>query len=202
VVPTEFAHLHVHTQYSFLASSVKVGALAKRAKEIGLSGVAMTDTHSMFGAIQHYKKCRDAGVLPILGAEVNVVREGGAIDHLVLLARSGEGYKNLVRLVSQGQVASESSDGPAITLDQVAAHKSGLIGLSGCLGGVLSQQVLEFGEAAGQAMLGRLSEAFDKDHLFVELQNHGFVEQPIVNGILAKLAKAQGLPIVATNAAT
>src|SRR5690606_18608037 len=159
----------------------------------------MTDTHCMFGAIQHYKKCRDAGVLPILGAEVNVVRDGGAVDHLVLLARSSDGYKNLVRLVSQGQVESESQEAPAITLEQVEAHQAGLIGLTGCLGGVLSQQVLEFGEAAGQALLGRLSEAFEKDHLFVELQNHGFVEQPIVNGILTNLAKAQGLPIVATN---
>src|SRR5688572_511667 len=129
----------------------------------------MTDSHSMFGAIQHYKKCKDVGVLPILGAEVNVVRESGGIDHLVLLARSGDGYKNLIRLVSHGQVSSESAEGPAITLAQIAEHRQGLIGLTGCLGGVLSQQVLEFGEAAGGGMLGRLSEAFEKDHLFVEL---------------------------------
>jgi len=198
-VTTEFAHLHVHTQYSFLASSVKVGALAKRAAELGLRAVAMTDSHSMFGAIQHYKKCRDAGVLPILGAEVNVVRDGGVLDHLVLLARSAEGYRNLIHLVSRGQVKSESSDGPAITLEQIGSRNKGLIGLTGCLGGVLSQQVLEFGEKAGGAMLGRLGEAFEAGHLFVELQNHGFAEQPVVNGILAKLAGQQGLPIVATN---
>jgi len=198
-VPTEFAHLHVHTQYSFLTSSVKVGALAKRAKELELTAVAMTDSHSMFGAIQHYKKCREAGVLPILGAEVNVVRESGGLDHLVLLARTAEGYKNLVRLVSHGQVDSDSSDGPAITLERIATHRRGLIGLTGCLGGVLSQQVLEQGETAGRAMLGRLADVFEKEHLFVELQNHGFAEQPVVNGILAKLAKAEGLPLVATN---
>jgi len=198
-LPTEFAHLHVHTQYSFLASSVKVSALAKRAKELDLSAVAMTDSHSMFGAIQHYKKCHDLGVLPILGAEVNVVRESGGLDHLVLLAKNQQGYKNLVRLVSSGQVASPSAEGPAVTLEEIGAHRAGLIGLSGCLGGVLSQQVLEFGEAAGQRMLGRLRDAFEDGHLFVELQNHGFSEQPVVSSILARLAADQGLPLVATN---
>ena len=195
----EFAHLHVHTQYSFLASSVKVSALAKRAQELGLAAVAMTDSHCMFGAIQHYKKCREAGVLPILGAEVNVVRESGGLDHLVLLASSAQGYKHLIRLVSRGQVQSESPEGPAITLEQIAAHRQGLIGLTGCLGGVLSQQVLEFGEAAGRSMLGRLGDCFEPGHLFVELQNHGFPEQAVVNSILAKAAKDQNLPIVASN---
>jgi DNA polymerase-3 subunit alpha len=198
-VTTEFAHLHVHTQYSFLASSVKVSALAKRSQELGLSAVAMTDSHSMFGAIQHYKKCRDVGVLPILGAELNVVRETGGIDHLVVLARSAQGYKNLIRLVSRGQVDSVSPEGPAVNLAQIAAHRQGLIGLTGCLGGVLSHQVLEFGEAAGRSMLGRLADCFEPDHLFVELQNHGFPEQAVVNSILAKAAKDQGLPVVATN---
>ena len=91
----EFVHLHVHTQYSFLTSSVRLGALPKRAKELGMTAVAMTDAHNMFGAIQHYKKCKAEGITPILGAELNVVRGPGAqADHLVLLATNEQGYKN------------------------------------------------------------------------------------------------------------
>ncbi len=196
----EFVHLHVHTQYSFLASTVKVGDLAARAKKLGMPGVAMTDSHNMFGAVRHYKECKKAGLQGILGSELNVVRDsGGHLDHLVLLAASEQGYKNLVRLVSRGQTKPASAHGPSITLADLEGSTQGLICLSGCLGGVAAQRVLEHGEAAGQAVLAELRDRFEPGHLFVELQNHGFAEQPVLNGILADAAKKLELPLVATN---
>ncbi len=198
-VTREFVHLHVHTQYSFLSSSVKVGELAARAAELSMPAVAMTDSHNMFGAIKHYKSCQDAGVLPILGAELNVARPSGELDHFVLLARTAEGYRNLVRLVSLGHLATDSLEGPAVTLEQIEAQSAGLIGLTGCLGGVVAQQVMEYGADTARETLGRLKEAFEPGHLFLELQNHGFPEQPVVNRIVAEQATHLDLPLVATN---
>jgi DNA polymerase-3 subunit alpha len=102
-MPAEFVHLHVHSQYSFLTGAVKLSAIAERAKEHGMRAIALTDHGNMFGALRHYNACRAAGVQPIVGCEVNVVRPGSAaVDHLVLLAATNQGYKNLIRLVSKG----------------------------------------------------------------------------------------------------
>lgn len=198
-MPAEFAHLHVHTQFSFLTSSVKVDALAERTKELGMTAVAMTDSHNMFGAIRHYKKCRSLGLQPILGAELNVARPGGHLDHLVLLAANAEGYKNLVRLVSKGHTDPVSDEGPSVDLSTVHQHTKGIICLTGCLGGVVAQRVLENGPDSAREILGSFAEAFEPGHLFVEMQNHGFEEQPIVNGILNETARSLDLPVVATN---
>src|SRR5262245_41530311 len=116
---TEFVHLHVHSQYSFLTSAVKLSSLAARVKALGMSGVALTDHANMFGAIRHYNACRSVGIQPILGCEVNVARSAGsAVDHLVLLAATNQGYKNLIQLVSDGHLSPVSSAGPSIGLDQ------------------------------------------------------------------------------------
>jgi len=195
----EFVHLHVHTQFSFLTSSVQLSKLPERAKELGMSAVAMTDHHNMFGAIQHYKKCKALGVTPILGAELNVTSRTGALQHLVVLATNATGYSNLVRLVSLGHTKPASEEGPSVTLERVSEHTEGLIGLTGCLGGVVAQRVLEFGESEGERILGELKSRFSPGHLFVELQEHGFPEQPVVNGILADVAGRLELPTVATN---
>ncbi len=196
----QFVHLHVHTQYSFLASTVKVDGLAARAKKLGMPAVAMTDSHNMFGAIRHYKECKKAGIQGILGSELNVVRDaGGHTDHLVLLAATEKGYKNLVRLVSRGQTQPASASGPSIRMSDFEGASEGLICLTGCLGGVAAQRILEHGEPQGQAVLAELRDRFEPGHVFVELQNHGFAEQPVLNGILNDAAKKLGLPVVATN---
>ncbi len=204
----EFVHLHVHSQYSLLDGALRVKELAARAKNLGMKAVALTDHGNMFGAIQHYKACQGVGVQPILGCEVNVARTwstaGGrpgdeAVDHLLLLAANNEGYKSLVRIVSEGHVKPASSLGPSVTLDFVEQHKKGLIGLSGCMGGVVAQRILEHGEDAGRGELDRLRACFEPGSLYVELQDHGLVEQPAINGILRRAAADLGLPLVATN---
>ncbi len=197
----EFVHLHVHSQYSFLVSSVKLADLPARADALGMHAVALTDRANMFGAIRHYKGCRDTGVQPILGAEVNVVREDGrgVVDHLVLLAENAAGYANLVHLVSRGYRAPASDVGACIDLDALKHHQEGIVVLTGCLGGVLAQSVLEHGEAHAGTTLERLVSCAAPGRLFVELQDHGLPEQAVLNDILTRAARDQGVPLVATN---
>jgi DNA polymerase III subunit alpha len=207
-VAAEFVHLHVHSQYSLLDGALKIKDLVARTKALGMRAVALTDHGNMFGAIQLYKTCKDKDVQAILGCEVNVARRredrGGlsrddAVDHLVLLAENEAGYKNLVRIVSKGHVEPASQLAPSVTLDTVTEHKEGIIALTGCMGGVVAQRILEQGEAEGRAELERLRAALDPGALYVELQDHGLVEQGALNGILASAARDLGLPLVASN---
>jgi DNA polymerase-3 subunit alpha len=200
----EFVHLHVHSQYSFLDGALKIKDLATRTKALGMRAVALTDHGNMFGTIQHYKACKEAGVGAILGCEVNVARKRAtsnedAIDHLVLLATSAEGYSNLVRIVSAGHVEPASQLAPSVTFDVIEKNRAGVVALTGCMGGVIAQKILEQGEDAGRAELDRLRAVLEPGSLYVELQDHGLVEQPVLNGILGRAATDLGLPIVGSN---
>ncbi len=197
----EFVHLHVHSQFSFLVSTVKVAELSPRVKELGMPAVALTDHANMFGAIRHWKLAKAAGIQPILGCELNVARDDqrGEVDHLVVLSASNEGYRNLIQLVSAGYTDPATDSAPSVTLERIAASSKGLVALTGCLGGVAAQQVLEYGAEKGEGMLGRLSDMFEPGHLFVELQNHELPEQSVVNEILVDAARRVELPIAATN---
>jgi DNA polymerase III subunit alpha len=207
---SEFVHLHVHSEFSLLDGAIPCKSLGERAKSLGMRAVALTDHGNMFGAINHYTGCRASGVTPILGCEVNVLREGGvrreigsggddAVDHLVLLAENAEGYKNLLRIVSMGHVEPQSPQAPSIRLAELDQGTAGIIALTACMGGVVAQRVLERGKDAGREALAALREKFAPGSLYVELQDHGLVEQPVLNGILIELAKELELPLVATN---
>jgi DNA polymerase III subunit alpha len=205
---SEFVHLHVHSEFSLLDGAIRCRSLAGSAQKLGMRGVALTDHANMFGAIQHYQACRAVGITPIIGCEINVARDPDAVrrageevplDHLVLLAENATGYKNLLRIVSRGQLSPVHPHQPSVTLDTVAEDSAGLIALTGCMGGVVSQQILEHGEQAGRRMLERLTAAVPAGSLYVELQDHGMVEQPVLNRLLREAAADMGLPLVATN---
>ncbi|HKY37180.1 MAG TPA: DNA polymerase III subunit alpha [Polyangiaceae bacterium] len=200
-MPAEFVHLHVHSQYSFLTSAVKLSDLPGKAKERGMRGVALTDVANMYGAIRHYKTCQDKGLTPLLGAELFIPRTtaSGAVDHLVLLAENQEGYKNLVRIVSEGHLRSAHDYAPAVTLDFITERSKGLIALSGCMAGLAAQRILEQGAEAAEPVLADLRDRFEPGHFFVELQDHGFPEQPVLTDILLKAAGRLALPVVASN---
>jgi len=198
---TEFVHLHVHSQYSMLDGAVKVKNLVKQVGKQGMNAVALTDHGNMFGAITFYKAAKEAGVKAILGSELEVV-VGKHGQHLPLLAATEEGYKNLVWLVSQGYVAPDPAGTPGvpcIPLSALEGHTKGLVALSGCMGGIVAQSILEEGVSAGEKTLGHLKELFEPGSLYVELQDHGLPEQPILKGILVDLARRLDLPLVATN---
>jgi len=211
---TEFVHLHVHTEFSLLDGAVRCKKLASDAAERGMSAVAMTDHGNMFGAIAHYTACERAGITPILGCEVNVQRpledragtrigsghQEAPLDHLVLLAENLEGYKNILRIVSKGHLEPASPMAPSVTLETIAEGSTeGVICTSACMGGLVAQQILEQGPRAGQDMLARLRGMFSPGSLYVELQDHGLVEQPVLNRLLIEAAEALELPLVATN---
>jgi DNA polymerase III subunit alpha len=196
----EFVHLHVHSQYSFLVSTIQVADLAGKVRERGMRAVAVTDLANMFGTVKHWKSSRAAGVQPIVGAELNVARApGGHADHLLVLAANDEGYANLIKLVSSGYSESPSGEPPRVTFEEVASCSRGLVALSGCLGGVAPQAICQHGEEAGAKVLGELSDVFGRGSLFVELQDHGLPEQSVVNDLLGRAAKKLDLPVVATN---
>jgi len=199
-----FVHLHVHSQYSMLDSALRMDGLVKRAKSQGMPAVALTDHGNMFGAVQFYKDCKSAGIKSILGCEVNVCRDRKNearrdSQHLVLLARDQQGYKNLVKLVSLGWVEGMSHGVPRVDFELLREYHKGIVCLSACMGGFLAQEVLLKGEEAGRAALGQLKETFEPDALFVEVQDHGFIEQKPLNEILVQLARDNAVPIVATN---
>ncbi|APS00864.1 DNA polymerase III subunit alpha [Pajaroellobacter abortibovis] len=198
---TEFIHLHVHSQYSLLDGSLKIKDLIHQVVSHSMKAVAVTDHGNMFGAISFYKVAKALGVQPILGCELEIATKGRSC-HLPVLAATNEGYANLVWLVSRGHVQPdpEGSPGlPCVSLSDVVAHSRGLIALTGCMGGLVPQAILEEGEFAGAKMLAHLKEIFEPGSLYVELQDHGFVEQPVLNRMLVELAAKCELPLVATN---
>lgn len=199
-----FVHLHVHTQYSMLDSTLRLKKLVARAKEEGMPAVALTDHDNMFGAVQFYNACKGAGIKPILGCEVNLCEDHTATGprehrHLLLLARNQVGYHNLVRLVSLAWVEGTVQNKHHIDFEQLKAYSEGLIGLSACMGGYLAQEILLKGEEAGRVAMERLRDCFEPDMFYVELQDHSFIEQRALNDILIEAARDLSLPLVASN---
>ena len=203
-----FTHLHVHTEYSLLDGSSKIGELAARAKELGMDSMAITDHGVMYGVIDFYRAARAAGIKPIIGCEV-YVSPGSRFDretvhgedryyHLVLLAENNTGYQNLMKIVSKGFV-----DGfyykPRIDEEVMQEYHEGIIALSACLAGEVPRY-LEKGlyEEAKEAAKRHL-EIFGEGNYFLELQDHGIPLQRQVNQGIMRLSKELNIPLVATN---
>ncbi len=202
-----FVHLHVHTEYSLLDGASKIKPLIARAKELGMPALAITDHGCMYGVVEFYKEAKKAGIKPIIGCEVYLARESrfskqgperdGAF-HLVLLAQNLTGYRNLVKLVSAGYLEGFYYK-PRIDKELLREHAEGLICLSACLGGEIPSLLMAGDdEAAAQAVESFLT-IFDKDHFYLELQDHSLPEQKPVNQKLLALAARYGLGLVATN---
>ena len=205
-----FTHLHVHTEYSLLDGSAKIGELVARAKELGMDSLAITDHGVMFGVIDFYRAAKKAGIKPIIGCEVYVapgsrlVKEGGKAGdddryyHLVLLAENDTGYHNLMKIVSRGFI-----DGfyykPRVDYEILTQYHEGIIALSACLAGEVSRN-LDRGlyDRATEAAL-RYEEIFGKGNFFLELQDHGIPAQRTVNAGLMRMSRELGIELVCTN---
>ncbi len=203
----KFTHLHTHSHYSLLDGLSKVDDLVNRAKEMGMESLALTDHGVMYGAIEFYMKAKKAGIKPIIGCEI-YVSENSMHDkrpnidnkryHLILLARSTEGYKNLIQIVSAAHI-----DGyyykPRVDKNFLRGHSEGLIALSACLGGELSRtlQTKSYEDAKKTAL--EHQEIFGKGNYYIEIQVHPHInDQNIVTPKLIKLSKETGIPMVAT----
>ncbi len=204
---SKFAHLHVHTEYSLLDGSSRVSKLLDRTQELGMDSIAITDHGSMFGVVEFYKQAKKRNIKPIMGCEVYVVdcdrrektnsRES-SFYHLVLLAENQKGYKNLIKIVSEGYVTGFYYK-PRVDYETLQKYSEGIIALSACLGGEVQQYILNrnYEKAKEKALF--YQSIFGKDNFYLELQDHNMDEQKLVNQQLIKMSKETGIPLVCTN---
>ena len=203
----DFAHLHVHTEYSLLDGFSRVKKLIKRTKDLGMSSVAITDHGSMFGVIDFYKEAKKLGIKPIIGCELYTASRSlrdkdpnfdKRYGHLVLLAENMTGYQNLIKLVSVSYV-----DGfyykPRVDIETLKQHSKGIICLSACLAGDVSNALLNRNYKKAKEIAIEYNEIFGQGNFFLELQDHNLPEQKEVNASLVKLSKELNIPLVATN---
>ena len=203
---SKFVHLHVHSEYSLLDGANRIKDLPVRAKELGMDSIALTDHGVMYGAIDFYKACKKEGIKPIIGCEVYVAPRGrfdkepnidNKYNHLILLAKNNEGYKNLIKLVSIG-----FTDGyyykPRIDLEVLEQYHEGLICLSACLAGSINQAILN-GDMEKAEEIALWFKNIFKDDYYLELQNNGIKEQVLVNQKLVQIGRKLNIPLVGTN---
>ncbi|MBE5843934.1 MAG: DNA polymerase III subunit alpha [Butyrivibrio sp.] len=203
-----FAHLHVHTGYSLLDGSNKVEDYVNRIKELGMTAGAITDHGVMYGVIDFYKAARNAGIKPIIGCEVYVApgsrfdKEAGVNEnryyHLVLLAENNKGYENLSHIVSRGFTEGYYYK-PRVDLEILKEFSEGIICLSACLAGEIPKAISRGDLAEAREAALRYDEIFGHGNFFLELQDHGIMEQRNVNAALMGLSKELDIPMVVTN---
>ncbi|MBN2703663.1 MAG: DNA polymerase III subunit alpha [Pontiellaceae bacterium] len=205
VSQVSFCHLHFHTCYSLLDSAVKIKDAVKTARDLGMEYLAMTDHGVLYGAVEFYKACMGAGIKPIIGCEVYVARHGVEEKssqrnnmHLVLLAETQEGYANLVRLVSKAHLEGVYYK-PRIDKSWLREYGKGLIGLSACLGGEVTEACKNGHIERAVELAQEYSELLGPGNFFLEIQDHGLSDQKVANRNLFEVAKRTGLPLVATN---
>ena len=200
-----FAHLHLHTEYSLLDGANRIGPLVSRLKELGFTHAAVTDHGVMYGAVDFYNACRDAGITPVIGCEVYICRnrfeKSGAAreySHMILLCENNTGYQNLIKLVSAGFTEGFYYK-PRIDYELLKQHTEGLICLSACLSGDLPKMLLEGRYDDAKAYALQMQELFGRDHYYIELMDHGIPEEKTVLPRLVRIAQETGIPMVATN---
>jgi DNA polymerase-3 subunit alpha len=209
VADSPFVHLHVHTEYSLLDGACRISDLVKTAKARGEAALAITDHGNLYGAIEFYSACTEAGLKPIIGYEAYVApgrrqdRETlpGSQDaghHLILLARDLQGYHNLLKLATTA-----SLDGfyyrPRIDKQVLAECSAGLIAMTACLQGEVTARLLAGDTAGARRAVDQYREILGPENFFLEIQDHGIEEERRVRPLLIALSRETGVPLVATN---
>ncbi len=199
---TDFVHLHLHSEYSLLDGACKIDNLISYCKKNGIDTVCITDHGNMYGTLHFAEKAAIAGIKYIIGCEFYVTRDmndksQNISEHLILLAKNKEGYKNLVQLDSMAFV-----DGfyykPKIDYKVLKEHSEGVICLSACLAGGIPHRLLNGDVEGAEKLALYLKEVFGDD-FYIEIQDHGIPEEKRVLPMLVALAEKIGVEIVATN---
>jgi len=203
----KFVHLHTHSHYSMLDGMGKIPDLVKKAKELGMPALALTDHGVMHGAVEFYEECQKEGIKPIIGCEVYVAprtlqdkvpRVDASPYHLILLAKDEQGYKNLIKLTTVAHLEGYYYK-PRVDKKLLKKHSAGLIACSACVKGEIPSKALESikkGREAVQEML----EIFGQDNLYLEVQKHaGVPDQERSNKLIFQLAEEFNLKVIATN---
>lgn len=199
----EFAHLHLHTEYSLLDGMGRIDQYVARAQELGMHHMAVSDHGVMYGALAWYHAATNAGIHPIIGmeaylAEAPVARRERRNYHLLLLAENETGYRNLIRLASRAQLEGFYYR-PRIDMEMLNEHHDGLIVTSACLGGPVANNFLVGQPKKAYDYATQFKEIFGPEHFFIELQDHGLKEQLTTNRDMIELATKLDLPLVVSN---
>src|ERR1700687_3446484 len=218
-----FVHLHLHTDYSLMDGACDLEEVVDEAARREMPAVAVTDHGNLFAAESFYQKAKTRGVKPTIGCEVYVAKGsrhdrgessqrepangrsdspaesgGRGTNHLVLLCENAEGYRNLIKLVSAGYLEGFYYR-PRIDYDLLAKHSSGLIALSACLRGAVTENLVEERPDQAREAAYRLRDIFGKGNFFLEIQDQGLEIEKRVNPKIANLSRETGIPLVATN---
>ena len=203
---TPFVHLHLHTDYSLLDGCGRISDYITKAKNCGMTAMAITDHGNMFGAIDFYKSCKKNGIKPIIGSEFYVSHQDLHIkndtnkerNHLILLAKNNVGYKNLIKLTSIAYVEGFYGK-PRIDKTVLEQHSEGLVCLSACLAGEIPRLLLQDEEEKAKEAVNWYKRVFGEGNYYIEIQNHHIKEELQVLPKLIKLARDTDTPLVATN---
>ena len=202
-----FTHLHVHTEYSLLDGASRIDDLVSHAKELGMTSLAITDHGVMFGVIDFYRECLKQGIKPIIGCEVYTAArtlfdkdsdKDKHMGHLVLLAENNTGYKNLMKIVSEGYRHGFYYK-PRIDKNVLRQYSEGLVALSACLAGEIQYRLLNRDYAGAKKEALEMREIFGENNFFLELQDQGLEEEMRILPDMKKLHEETGIPFVATN---
>jgi error-prone DNA polymerase len=193
-------HLHVHSNFSFLDGASPPDRLLRRARDLGMSALALTDHHGLYGVVRFIHAARAHGIKPIIGVEIRLRKEGPDSSvtnpHLVLLAKDRGGYGNLCRIVTKAQL--DYQDDPQITLSDLASHAGGLIALSGCRRGETPSLLLEGDREGAVEAVGRYLDIFGKD-FWIELEHHLLPDDTALVEALRDVAARTGVGCAITN---
>jgi DNA polymerase III subunit alpha len=205
MLPREFVHLHLHSDYSLLDGANQIPKLVDRAAEQGMKALAITDHGNMFGAVEFHKAAKAKGLNPIIGCEAYVSQQGrqtrseqDRYNHLVLLCQNQKGYQNLVKLVSAGFLEGFYYK-PRMDKDILSRHSEGLIALSGCLRGEVNEALLADNLAEATRVANQYREIFGKENFFLEIQDQGLEQEKTINPRLVELSRRTDIALVATN---
>ena len=216
--PESFVHLHLHTQYSLLDGAIRLKDLIERAKELGVPAIAQTDHGNMFGAIDFYIRCKEAGIKPILGSEVyftpgsrhdrisprkakaisnqDETESNHQIHHLILLAKNNQGYENLCQLLSKAYLEGFYYK-PRIDSELLEQYSEGLICTTACLKGEVGYNFFTGQDERAESAIKKLHQIF-KDDFYLEIQENGIPEQTPVNHKVVEYSKKYGMNVAAT----
>lgn len=202
-----FVHLHVHSEFSLLDGLSRIQHLAKRARELNMPALALTDHGTMYGTIDFYRACRAAGVKPVLGVETYVAarrmhqkdpQKDRERFHLLLLAQNQTGYQNLLQIASDSQLEGYYYK-PRVDHPYLEAHSEGLIATTGCMAGEIPRAIAAGNMDKAHELMAWYADVFGRERFFIELQEHSIPELTKVNETLFDMASRYDLRFLATN---
>ncbi|MBN1855675.1 MAG: error-prone DNA polymerase [Dehalococcoidia bacterium] len=191
---TSYVELHCHSAFSLLDGASLPEELASRAAELDMPALALTDHDGLYGAVRFYNACKQEGIKPVIGAEMT--REDGS--HLTLIALDAVGYSNLCRMITKSQLSGPRGH-PVLSWETLATHSSGLLCLSGCGRGEISQLARSGARVGARKVASRYIELFGSDRFYMELQNNMYPGDAGLCAVLVELAHECGIGYVATN---